>query len=157
MPVVHMVSGFLGAGKTTFAKQLEASLLAVRFSPDEWMVTLYGHDPPEREFADHLARIFQITNDTWPKVTRVGVDVVLDFGFWTRLARDQARGLAAALGVTTRLYAVQCAEETARTRCLQRNSDLRGSLLITAETFDTLRPRFEPLAADEPHEVIVTD
>jgi len=152
-----MVHGYLGAGKTTFAKRLEAELPAVRFSPDEWMVTLYGHDPPAQHFENYLSRVFAIAHDTWPKVTRGGLDVVLDFGFWSRRLRDQVRRMAAELGGSTRIYAVLCSEQTARARCLARNLDLGGSLFIAPETFDALRSRFQPLGADEPHEVVPTD
>lgn len=157
MPVVHMVHGYLGAGKTTFAKRLEAELPAVRFSPDEWMVALYGHDPPAANFEDYLNRVFVVTHDTWPKVTRLGLDVILDFGFWSRRLRDQVRRMAEELGAGTRLYALHCAEETARARCLERNLDLGGSLFIAPQTFDVLRSRFQPLAADESHEVVRTE
>jgi predicted kinase len=157
MPVVHLVHGYLGAGKTTFAKRLERELPAVRFSPDEWMVTLHGHDPPAADFAGHLERVLELIHVMWPRVTKVGVDVILDFGFWSRRSRDQVRRLGAEHGATTRLYALGCAEDTARARCQQRNLDLGGSLFISPETFDALRARFEPLAADEPHEVIATD
>jgi hypothetical protein len=37
MSTAHLIHGFLGAWKTTFAKKLEAELGAVRFSQDEWM------------------------------------------------------------------------------------------------------------------------
>ena len=157
MPVVHMIHGYLGAGKTTFSKRLEQDLPAVRFSPDEWMVALYGHDPPAEHFEDYLRRVFAITHDTWRKVTRGGLDVVLDFGFWSRRLRDEARDMAAELGASTRLYALHCGEETARKRCQQRNLDLGGSLYIAPETFDFLRSRYQPLGADEVHEVVVTE
>jgi predicted kinase len=152
-----MVHGYLGAGKTTFSKRLERELPAVRFSPDEWMVALYGHDPPAEHFEDYLNRVFAITHDTWRKVTRAGVDVVLDFGFWSRRLRDETRSMAAELGASTRVYALGCAEETARRRCLSRNLNLGGSLFIAPETFDVLRARFQPLAADEAHEVVMTE
>jgi hypothetical protein len=64
--------------------------------------------------------------------------------------------MAAELGASTRVYALRCAEETARRRCLARNLDPGGSLFIAPETFDVLRARFQPLAADEAHEVVTT-
>ncbi len=33
----HLLHGFTGAGKTTFARQLEAETGAVRFCQDEWV------------------------------------------------------------------------------------------------------------------------
>ena len=37
---LHLICGMTGAGKTTLAKKLEASLPAVRFCPDEWIMKL---------------------------------------------------------------------------------------------------------------------
>jgi predicted kinase len=39
-PRLIIVCGLPGAGKTTLAKQLERTLRAVRFCPDEWMAEL---------------------------------------------------------------------------------------------------------------------
>ena len=39
-PAVRLVCGLNGAGKTTLARELEATLPAVRFRLDEWMLRL---------------------------------------------------------------------------------------------------------------------
>jgi predicted kinase len=157
MPIVHLIHGYLGAGKTTFAKKLAEEVHGVRFNPDEWMVRLYGEDPPADQFAGRLERVFALIDEQWVRVVRCGVDVVLDHGFWTRASRDTARARAAAAGAACRLYALQCPEATARARCRGRNADLQGSLYIAENTFDVLKSRFEPLQADEPHLVIYTE
>ena len=64
---------------------------------------------------------------------------------------------ASALGCDSRLYAVQCSEQTARRRCAARNRNLSGSLVLTETTFDTLKARFEPLAADEQFTLVTTE
>lgn len=114
-------------------------------------------DPPADHFQTYLARIFTLAHDTWPRVVRAGVDVILDFGFWSRSLRDEVRAIASQLQAPTRLYALRCSEETARARCLARNAALGGSLFIAPNTFDVLRSRFEPLAADEAHELVSTE
>jgi predicted kinase len=157
MPVVLLIHGFLGAGKTTFARRLELELPAVRFTADEWMTRLYGEDPPAAQFAEYRERIFALIDEPWVRVVRCGIDVVLDNGFWTRAARDAARQRAIAAGASCRLYALHCSERTARARCRHRNTDLQGSLHIADNTFDVLKPRFEPLQPDEPHIVIDTE
>ena len=45
---MHLLCGLLGAGKTTYAKQLATDVGGVRFTLDEWMLRLYGlrHDDP---------------------------------------------------------------------------------------------------------------
>jgi len=38
-----MIHGYLGTGKTTFARKLERELPAIRFSHDEWITRIFGH------------------------------------------------------------------------------------------------------------------
>lgn len=149
MTTVHLIHGFLGVGKTTFARRLEREIRAVRFSPDEWLTRLYGDDPPAEHFDDYLERVFAIANEQWRAVVRCGVDVILDYGFWTRAWRDEARRGAAELGADTRIYAIGCPEEVARQRVRSRNADLKGSVYVADGTYDFLLPRFQALQADE--------
>jgi predicted kinase len=151
------VHGYLGAGKTTFAKRLAERTGATRYSPDELMVERHGNDPPAARFAEYLDRIYDEINAAWPRALENGNDVVLDFGFWTRAWRDAARARATAVGAETKLYFVRCTEATARRRCHDRNRNPGGSLHIADETFDLLKTRFEPLGPDEPFELVETD
>jgi predicted kinase len=151
MPVVHLIHGFLGAGKTTFSLRLAQETGALRFSPDECMTRLHGDDPPAALFNDYLAAILAQLTTEWTRAVQDGRDVILDYGFWTRAERDATRKAATALGATARLYALDCPEPTARQRIHLRNTNLRGSLFIADATYDTLLLRFEPLQPDERH------
>ena len=138
-PVAHLIHGYLGAGKTTLAKRMEIDLCAIRYSPDEWMVKLYGDDPPAERFAECLPRVYDDINAQWPIVLARGVDVILDFGFWTREERDAARRRAAEVNAVTNLYWVCCAEETARARFRARNQDPPGCQQIADNTLEVLK------------------
>jgi predicted kinase len=67
MPTAHLIHGYLGAGKTTFARQLERDIPAIRFSHDEWMTRLYGDDPPVEHFADFYQRVSEQMEEVWPR------------------------------------------------------------------------------------------
>jgi len=149
MPTAHLIHGYLGAGKTTLAHRLEREFAAVRFSHDEWMSRLYGDDPPLDGFAEGAARVRQLMHPIWTRCITLGVDVILDFGFWARRERDQARSELFHLGAACRLYRLEAPDDVAWDRIMRRNADLRGSLFIARETFGVLKSRFEPLGADE--------
>ena len=54
-PTLTLMVGLPGAGKTTRAKELEQATGAVRFTPDEWHLFLFGddfHDPREHALHD---------------------------------------------------------------------------------------------------------
>jgi predicted kinase len=40
--VVYLIVGLPGAGKTSHAKELEISASALRLTPDEWQIALFG-------------------------------------------------------------------------------------------------------------------
>ena len=47
--IVYLIVGLPGAGKTTHAKELETSASALRLTPDEWQIVLFGdQNPPDQ-------------------------------------------------------------------------------------------------------------
>src|SRR6185295_14009449 len=84
--------GLPGSGKTELSKKLERERSALRLNIDEWHVPLFGQDAKEPE---HDARHTLIENLLWGIASRalaLEMDVILDFGCWTR----EERGLPAA-------------------------------------------------------------
>jgi predicted kinase len=94
MATLHLLHGFTGAGKTTFARKLETELLALRFTPDEWIVQLYGNNPPEEHCLEYFDRVTNLIWKLTMQLLRSERDVILDFGFWSRVSRDEARSKA---------------------------------------------------------------
>lgn len=101
-PTLTLMVGLPGAGKTTRAKELEQETGAVRFTPDEWHLFLFGddfHDP--REHALHDQRHDRVEELQWRLGKRLlaqGVSVILDFGFWAKEQREEKYREAQALG-----------------------------------------------------------
>src|SRR5262245_11928243 len=123
MPTLHLMCGLPGAGKTTRARELEAEHRALRLTPDEWITALLGADP------DHAA--LDAARDPteslqWAVAARVlglGVDVILDFGFWSREERDSYRDRAAAIGAGSVVHFVDAPLDSLKTRLAARRSD----------------------------------
>jgi predicted kinase len=158
MATIHLLHGFTGAGKTTFARKLESELLALRFTPDEWLVQLYGNNPPEEQFSEYYDRVTNLIWQLTMQLLRSDRDVILDFGFWSRLSRDEARSKARSVGANFKLYSISCSEETMRERVLKRSAQLpAGALLIDENAIQLFRERFEPLDEDESHEIVHSD
>lgn len=101
-PTLTLMVGLPGAGKTTRAKELERETGAIRFTPDEWHLFLFGddfHDP--REHALHDQRHDRVEQLMWGLGKRLlaqGVSVILDYGFWAREQREEKFREARALG-----------------------------------------------------------
>jgi predicted kinase len=147
-PKAILLHGFLGVGKTTFAKRLEREEGAVRFTHDEWMSRLYGSDPPAADFQDLAGRVSMTMEGVWTRCLELGTSVVLDFGFWSRAERAHVRALVSGHGGEAVLYRLNCPPDVAMKRIKMRNG-LPGNLYITPETYQALETRFEPLGADE--------
>ena len=97
MATLHLMVGLPCSGKTTRAKELEREQFALRLTPDEWHVQLFGQDAEERE---HDARHHLIEMMLWTIARRaleLGMNVILDFGFWAREEREDYRARAKAL------------------------------------------------------------
>lgn len=122
MPTLHLMVGLPCSGKTTLAKKIENELGALRLTPDEWHRFLYGQDATHE---DHDQRHAKIETLQWQIAARAlerGLDVVLDFGLWTKAERDDFRNRATALGAQTRIYFLDVPFEELLERLEVRNS-----------------------------------
>lgn len=142
-PMIHLIHGYLCAGKTRFAKQLEAETGAVRLTMDDWMIAASG----DRQHLDPVLyeRVRSLLDDHWMAMARRGIELILDFGFWSRAERDAARQAAAGIGAASRLYWVTCPEEVTRQRCRRRNVTRHRDYYFDEGAFDALIAKFEPL------------
>lgn len=112
-----IVCGLPGSGKTTFARTLESSLHAVRFSPDEWMdiLSLSLYDEEKR------GKIEALQWKLGQELLGLGLTVIIEWGTWGRSERDSLRLGARALGAAVELHYLSAPEDV-----LFKRIQLRG-------------------------------
>lgn len=116
---VHLLCGLNGAGKTTLARELQASLPAVRYSLDDWMLRLYpGLHYATGEYGRRAEACKLLIWDTALQVLEAGTDVVLDWNQWSSARRAEWRDRATGAGFAVLLHHVRTPLHTAieRTR-----------------------------------------
>ena len=149
-PVLHLVCGMIGAGKTTLAKQIEQDTGAIRFCPDEWLLALM-QDVHDRGEMDRLRPAVEALQWSVARsLLGAGVDVVLENGFWIRQERLDYCSQGKALGAEVRLYFLDLPRDELLRRVAVRNevTDAR-SLKITAAEIDHWSNRFERPEGEE--------
>ena len=150
MATLFLICGLPGSGKTTLARQIEAERPALRLCPDEWIAAIMA-DPTNTAELDRLRDpVEQIQWDLARRSLALGLDVVLEFGFWSRAERDRFRGEAEALGAQVELHYLQASREELRARLARRNENLPpGTFPVTAAQLDLWMSWFEPPAPEE--------
>jgi predicted kinase len=128
MPTLYLMVGLPCSGKTTRAKQLENEVSALRLTPDEWHVNLFGQDVLD---PDHDKRHGLLESMLWQIAARVlslGTNVILDFGFWAKEERDDFRSRARELGASSEIVFMDVFEEELMKRVRTRNENLTNEV-----------------------------
>src|SRR5579872_6946959 len=113
-PTIYLICGFIGAGKTTFAKKLEEKTGAVRITKDEWSIRLIGNDPTIDGYAQWDQKIIRLSRDFAFYLAEKGIDVIMDEGFWAKEERDELKRKIDSIGAKAVMYYVDTPIETDR-------------------------------------------
>lgn len=149
-PTLHLTCGLPCAGKTTLAKKIERDTGALRITTDDWLMRMFGEDVSIEDASKVREELEATLLDLALDVLARGVDVVLDFGVWSRKERETFRARAAAIGARSELHFLDVTLEELVQRLHERNADLpAGTFRITEAQLREYATWFETPEADE--------
>jgi len=150
MPTLHLLVGLPCSGKTTLSKQLEVEYEALRFTPDEWHRYLYGQDATHPEHDDRHQRIETLQWQVAASALKQGINVILDFGLWTKAERQDFRQRATNLGAKTCLHFLDVPYKELIARLEKRNQQSSAEVTyIPIAKMDEYRLQFQVPDAEE--------
>lgn len=123
MAKVIMICGKICSGKSTYANCLCSSRNAVILSADEMMLAIFGPDAGDQ--LDHYVKmtkkyLYHKSLD----IIKAGVDVILDWGFWTKNERTAARIFFAAENIDFEFHYIDICDADWNIRLKKRNQDV---------------------------------
>ncbi|WP_431896616.1 AAA family ATPase [Micromonospora haikouensis] len=143
---MFLMVGLPGAGKTTRAEELAAAHRALRLTPDEWMIPLFDGSQPAGKRDLLEGRLIALAL----QALRLGVDVVLDFGLWSRDERSALRWLAASAGAASHVVYLPVDRDAQLARITHRWATAPHTTFpMSVADIDTWRGQFQAPDAAE--------
>lgn len=145
-PLVHMLCGLTGSGKTVYAKRLQAEGY-VRLSIDELVQDRHGRydiDYPGDDYSRLYDEAVTELDRRLVELLEAGQSVVLDYGLWKRSNRDRYKRLVEAHGGRWRLFYFKAEPEVLLRRLAERNRRTdANALTVTEDMLTAFLARFE--------------
>ncbi|OGG32886.1 hypothetical protein A2968_06460 [Candidatus Gottesmanbacteria bacterium RIFCSPLOWO2_01_FULL_42_22] len=150
-PIAYVICGFIGAGKTTFARKLEKETKAIRITKDEWIIKIFGNKiTSDKNFEVYDKNITELATNIAFKILKAGKDVILDEGFWVKSQRDDIKKKILQVGAKPIFYYVETSVEKMKERVINRsNNPTKDSFEINEEMFDKYLKYWEPPKKEE--------
>lgn len=119
---VYLLTGKVASGKTTYARKVAAEGNAVYLSIDELQLSIFGPAPTREQLGSSYegACVYQLKIAI--EFLTKGIDVLLDWGLWSKSERKKYRVQIEGLGFDVKVVYFKVSDETRRTWNAHRNS-----------------------------------
>ena len=150
MPTIHLIEGPVGAGKTTFSRELSTRHHAPGLILDAWFVNLYSPDrPAEGLMPWYIERKERCLRQIWLTACAIldsGHDVVLELGLITRAGREHFCAQVREAGYELAVYLLDASREVRRQRVRSRNHEKGATFAMEVPDafFEMASDKWEP-------------
>lgn len=125
MPKIHLVEGPVGAGKSTFSRDMVDRTGGVHIALDEWFVRLYSPDRPEVEvipwYQERKARLIDLIWLHAQSLHAGGTTTILELGLVQRERREELYRKALTAGIELEVNVLDASRNARRQRVARRN------------------------------------
>lgn len=119
MAMVMLICGRIASGKSFYCRQLMEASPAVLLSVDELTVRL----GPLGENHDQACAVIQsFLREKAADIASAGVDVILDWGFWTRDSRREASAFFSGRGIAVQWHYIDVSQARWQENIARRNA-----------------------------------
>ncbi len=116
-----LICGKICSGKSLYAAELVKRHRAVLLSCDEITLALFGQNTGEKH--DEIAeRTQKYLFEKSAEILRTGINVVLDWGFWQKRKREEARKFYADKGICSEMHCIEISDADWQ-QCVARRNE----------------------------------
>ncbi len=141
-----LICGLPASGKSTLARQLAPKIAAIRLDKDGWTTQLSA-DVWDAEFRERIEHQLWVLSQ---ELLALGQSVILEWGHWARVERDEKRLGARALGVGVELHYLEAPLEELIERAERRTASGEWTAApMTRAHFEEWAAMFQPPDEEE--------
>lgn len=152
MAKVILICGKLCCGKSTYAAKLRRERGAVLLSIDEIMLSMFGQYAGEMH-DEYAARTEKYLLEKSLEIIDSGINVVLDWGSWTKAKRESIREFFKSRGIDFELHYLDVPDSVWRERIVKRNNTVsegnNSAYYVDENLAAKFQAIFEPPTAEE--------
>lgn len=143
-PKVICICGKICCGKSTYAQKLRIENKAVILSIDEITLSLFGQHLGEKH-DEITGKTQEYLLQKSVEIIETGINVILDWGFWLKKRRDDARNFFADRGIECEFHYIDISDEVWQERLAKRNKAVSDGETSAYFVDDNLAAKFESL------------
>ena len=137
----YLICGKICCGKTTYAQELCNDNNAVLLSVDEITLALFGQHCGDKH-DEYVERTEKYLLNKSLELIENKINVVLDWGFWTKAERESAKGFYKSRNIECELYYIDISDEVWKSRLHKRNNAVLANETSAYYVDDNLAIKF---------------